>query len=317
VTRVAHRHRPLLALAVVMLALGAVSAVGLLVDPRMVTGAPLWAKPLKFALSIALYAVTLSWLIGLVSRWRRIAWWAGTMSAVFLAVEAVVIVAAAAVGTTSHFTVATPAATAVWAVMAVSISIVWVAALPLAVMLARAPLGDPARTFAIRAGLVVGLVGMALAFLMTSPTATQLADFRGIAGAHTVGLPDGGASIPVLGWSTEAGDLRIPHFVGMHALQVLPLTALALETLARRVWALRDTRVRLRIVVVITALYSALVVVLTVQALGGQSIVRPDVLTAGASVALWLAAAAAVALVLRGRRPVAPVETGEAGALVP
>jgi hypothetical protein len=184
-------------------------------------------------------------------------------------------------------------------------------------MLARAPLGDPARTSAIRAGLVVGLVGMALAFLMTSPTTTQLADFRGIAGAHTVGLADGGVGIPVLGWSTKAGDLRIPHFVGMHALQVLPLTALLLEALARRAGTLRDPRVRLRIVLVVTALYSALVVVLTAQALGGQSIVRPDALTAGVSVVLWLAAAAAVALVLRGGRPVAPVDTRDAGALVP
>lgn len=73
-------------------------------------------------------------------------------------------------------------------------------------------------TLAVRAGAVIALAGMGLAYLMTGPTAAQLADFRGIAGAHTVGLADGGPGLPVLGWSTVGGDLRIPHFIGMHAL---------------------------------------------------------------------------------------------------
>lgn len=101
-------------------------------------------------------------------------------------------------------------------------------------LLFRAPLGDPARSLAIRAGFVIALIGMALAFLMTGPTAEQLNSFRGIVGAHTVGLPDGAPGLPLLGWSTSAGDLRVPHFVGMHALQLIPLSALLLEFGARR-----------------------------------------------------------------------------------
>lgn len=76
---------------------------------------------------------------------------------------------------------------------------------------------------------------MAVAFLMTGPTSEQLNDFQGIAGAHAVGVPDGGAGLPFLGWSTEGGDLRVPHFVGMHALQALPLGLLALEWASARV----------------------------------------------------------------------------------
>jgi hypothetical protein len=63
-------------------------------------------------------------------------------------------------------------------------------------------------------------VGMGLAYLMTSATANQLANFQGIAGAHAVGVEDGGPGLPFFGWSTVAGDLRVGHFFGLHSIQV-------------------------------------------------------------------------------------------------
>lgn len=300
-------HRPLLWLALVMAVVAAGALVGLLVDPRTVTGAPLWAKPLKFAISVGIYAVTLSWLIGLLPgaiagrrlASYRLAWWAGTVAAVFLVVEMVIIVGAAAAGLTSHFNVSTGFHAALWSVMAASIVTVWVAAVPIAVLLLRADLGDPARALAIRSGLLIALVGMGLAFLMTGPTAAQLDDYQGIVGAHTVGVADGGPGLPLVGWSTVAGDLRIPHFVGMHALQVLPLVALLLEALARRMPALARPLARRGILRALVGLYLGVLALVTGQALAGQSIVQPSVLVAGLAVALFAATAAAITLTLR------------------
>lgn len=105
-------HRPLLWLSCGMILAAAAALVGLLVDHRTITGMPLWTKPLKFSLSIFLYSVTLSWLLGMLRRGRRAGWWAGTVAAVFLAVEMVVISGAAFADTTSHFNLSTPLSTA-------------------------------------------------------------------------------------------------------------------------------------------------------------------------------------------------------------
>ena len=306
-------HRPLLVSAAIMLGLAVVVTVLLFVDPREVTGMPLWAKPLKFAVSIAIYCFTLAWLISLLTVAKRLSWIAGTVAAAGVVVEMAVILGYAAVGDTSHFNVSTPLHTVLWGVMAVGISIVWVMTLLVGVALFRSTLGDQARSVAIRAGVILALVGMALAFLMSSPTAQQLDDFQGIAGAHTVGLPDGGAGIPILGWSTESGDLRIPHFIGMHGLQALPIVVIVLEALARRWPRLLDSVRRLRLVWIAAAVYAAVVALVTVQALAGESIAHPSGLTllAGSAIAVLAAGVSAAALL-------APTKlTAESAALQP
>lgn len=303
-------HRPLMTVAALMLVSTIVCLVGLLVDPRQVTGLDVWAKPLKFSISILLYSVTWAWLIAHLPRWRRTAHVAGTIVAVALIVEQALILGAAAAGTTSHFNVSTPLATGIWTTMAVSITVLYVCTFltTIAVFFLRLP--TRSTTFAVRAGAAIALVGMGLAYLMTSPTSQQLQDFQGIAGAHTVGIPDGGPGLPLLGWSTVAGDLRIPHFVGMHALQLLPLFAILLGWAGRHWRPLADDRVRLRLVIVATIVYAGTVALVTFQALAGQSIVRPSgaFLWGGWALALG-GVLAAVVVVLTGRRPRSPHET--------
>src|SRR3712207_8251223 len=79
---------------------------------------------------------------------------------------------------------------------------------------------------------------------------------------HAVGVPDGGPGLPLVGWSTTGGDLRIAHFVGMHALQALPLLAAVLIAVQRF-----DERTRVSLVRVAGAAWTGLTVLLTAQAL--------------------------------------------------
>ncbi|MEO8262328.1 MAG: hypothetical protein ABI566_07135 [Pseudolysinimonas sp.] len=291
-------HRPLLVLAAAMVLLAVVATVASFVDPREVTGVNVWLKPLKFAISTAVYSVTLSWLLGQLRRMRRVAWIAGTVATIGLAIELVIITGFAALGDTSHFNITTPLHTAAWSIMAVSISVVWGMTLLVAIALFRNRLGDRARTLAIRAGALIAILGMGLAFLMTGPQGDQISNYQGVIGAHTVGVADGGPGLPLLGWSTVAGDLRIPHFIGMHGLQVLPLFAIALELLARRVPALVGVVVRSRLIAVAAVTYLAVIGIVTVQALAGESIVHPSApfVVAGAVVAVGAVAGGLVAL---------------------
>jgi hypothetical protein len=102
---------------------------------------------------------------------------------------------------------------------------------------------------------------------MTQPTAAQIADARAthqmpFSGAHTVGAPDGGPGLPVTGWSTRHGDIRVPHFIGLHAWQLLPLFVLLI---GRR----GGDRTRTALAIASGGVYAAVFVGLLVQALRG------------------------------------------------
>lgn len=295
-------HRPLMAVGLGSAALVPVGAVAVLADPRMLLGDPLWLKPTKFAVSIAIFCITWAWLYEqLRARSGRIrgVHAAGTLAAVTLAIELVAIALQAGRGTTSHYNVSTSLDSSLWTVMAVSIVAAWLGSLWLTGALFAVRGLDPARSLAIRAGAVLALAGMVLGFLMTVPTPDQLADFRGIAGAHTVGLPDGGPGLAVVGWSTVGGDLRIPHFVGMHALQLLPLLLIGLELAASRVPALAAPRVRRDLVATAVVGYAGLLGLVTWQALRGQPLLSPDPWTTAAAGLLILLVAAGTVLSLR------------------
>lgn len=190
-----------------------------ILDSRQVLGVSVWEKPIKFYISVAIFSFTYSWLSSFLTRGGRWVRLTGLVIAVSLAVENVLILAMASIGETSHFNVSTPTAIAIWSIMATFISFVLFATISISVMILFQK-----QKFNLKLALALGsintAVGMGLAYLMTWPTATQLANYQGIAGAHAVGVSDGGPGLPFLGWSTVAGDLRVGHFFGLHSIQV-------------------------------------------------------------------------------------------------
>ncbi|HET6502322.1 MAG TPA: hypothetical protein VFG87_16325 [Amycolatopsis sp.] len=258
---------------------------GLVFDHRILLGAPIWEKPFKFAISVGLYCLAWAWLTSLLTRGRRLAERVSAGILVLMTVEFVVLITQTVRGVPSHFNNRTVFDHTLYLIMGGSIAMVWVATLVLTVLLFRAPIADPANRLAIRSGMVISLVGIALGGLMVTPRPGQ-PGLQGLVGAHSVGVLDGGPEMPITGWDTTGGDLRIPHFVGIHGLQALPLFALLLGVLARRFPRLRPAKVPTRLVMIAAGCYAGLVALVTWQALRGQALIHPDTLTIAAFVFL-------------------------------
>ncbi|MFC8531854.1 hypothetical protein [Nocardia sp. NPDC057227] len=299
-------HRPLLVACGLMAALLLWSLAGLVLDDRLIAGEPAWAKPAKFAAAFVLYTATLAWLLSLPHRGSRVTRWMGTIFAVTTVVDVGFVVVQAARGTFSHFNTESDAVNTVGQlIFASGVPGLFAANLVIAVVVLWQRVADRPVTLAIRAGLVLAVAGMALGYLMGFTGARTAETASGgaveLVGSHTVGdrgVRDDPAGLPVTHWSTTGGDLRVPHFVGLHGIQVLLLAAVALGFAARRCPALRAERTRARLVGVLAAGWTGLLALTLWQALRGVPPAAPDapVLLAGA--ALLAGTALGVALVL-------------------
>ncbi|QTD95855.1 hypothetical protein S1361_00790 [Streptomyces cyanogenus] len=216
-------------------------------------------------------------------------------------------------GKRSHFNHETPLDEALFQVMAVTVVILWLGTLAVAVLLLRARIADRASAWAMRCGILLALAGAAVGFLMTRPAPGQRRGVSKVIGAHSVGVPDGGPSMPLTGWSTTGGDLRIPHFVGMHALQLLPLLVMALTALAPRFARLADDRVRLRLVLLASGAYGAVFALVLGQALRGQPLTHPDGVTLGVAGLILVSVVLGAYGSLRGPTPHAGRVADDAG----
>ena len=277
---------PLTAVGLLMLILAVASLVGIVVDPRIITGAPAWLKPFKFAISGAIYMLTLAWIFGWLTDWPRVRRIVGWTTAIVFVLEVAIIDAQAWRGTTSHFNTSTMLDGVLFGVMGIAILLQTFASVAVAVALWRHQFTDRALGWALRFGMTMTIVGALSGGFMTRPTSEQLATVRAggglpTIGAHTVGAADGGAGVPVTGWSREHGDLRVPHFIGLHAMQAMALIAFGL-----RRWR-RPEDVRVRAVFAAAASYTLLFLLMLWATLRGQSVFAPDA-TALTSLAIWV-----------------------------
>lgn len=202
-----------LTLFIALAALPLMAAYGL--DDRLFQGDNVWLKPLKFHLALAVYLGTLALFAMLLPegtfasrRWRV---YFGVVTVAILA-ELVWIGTAAALGTGSHFNV-----TGIWSAI---YSVMGLAAVILtSPTLVMAPAFWRRREEPLMLAIALGL---ALTFVLTVPIAGTMANLM----SHHVGTPVTGARTPLMGWSMEVGDLRLPHFLATHAMHVVPLAGL-------------------------------------------------------------------------------------------
>ena len=268
-------NRPFILFTVAMTAIAAVSVGGLIFDDRVLLGAPIWLKTLKFALSFMIFGLAWAWLISLLPTRPRTLKVASAVMIVTSVIEMVVLLTQTFRGRESHFNVSTDLDAMLFGLMGTTILVFWIATFVASVVIGARRVAPRPETLAIRLGLGISLVGMALGLLMTNRESTR----DGFAGTHSVGVVEGGPGMPLTNWSTTGGDLRIAHFVGLHALQILPLVALGLTVLAARYAVLRSEEVRTRMIWTAGVVYAGLIALVTWQALRGQPLLQPDLLT--------------------------------------
>jgi hypothetical protein len=279
-------HRPLMVNVILLFTLALVSGVGVLVDDRLIMGESVWLKPLKFGFAMGVYGLTLAWLLSKLRKGRRLGWWLGTVFAVAGLLDVGAVAYAAAHGTFSHFNQNTDlVAQTVQTVFSFGIMPLMLTTLVIAILVLIQRTGDRAMTRALRAGLGLALASMVVALwlsMSSGGTPRTVTDANGqpvaMAGGHGIGDPDGNG-MPLTHWSTTGGDLRVPHFVGMHAIQVLLLVTAVLGVLATRRRWLGDERVRAQLVGVAGLSYTGVFAVLSWQAWRGQPLIHPDQLT--------------------------------------
>ena len=227
-------------------------------DSRLVVGINPWIKPLKFAASITIYVWTVAWLLEylrLPSWAKKIISWGISIS---MLTEIACITAQAARGTTSHYNVNTPLDAAIFSIMGVMIAsnTVFVLVLLIFFFIRRHDLPRP-YLWGIRSGLVIFLAASAIGGVMIAH------------GSHSVGVKDGGPGLPIVNWSTKGGDLRAAHFLGLHALQVLPIVGFLISK--HRSWtASKQTAY----VLALSGAYALLIGFLYFQAIHGLPLLR-------------------------------------------
>ncbi|HSM21762.1 MAG TPA: hypothetical protein VK876_06090 [Rubrivivax sp.] len=210
----------LMAFALVFLAFMLPAAVALGVDERLLRGVNVWVKPLKFMAALALLALTTVWFAQYLpaavrqGRAYRALVWTLMLTGGF---EVGYISLQAALGQASHYNVGDALHGLMYTLMGLAALALTATQAVLAWLLWRH--GDRTLAPAYRLAAVLGL---ALSFVLGAG-----------AGALLGGLqPPTGAGLPVLGWSTTGGDLRVAHFIGLHAGQVLPVIGAVLAAVA-------------------------------------------------------------------------------------
>jgi hypothetical protein len=222
------------------------------IDSRQLSGINIWIKPMKFAISIAVYTLSLAVIMKYV-RQRRTQKLVSYITSIGFLLEMIIIAVQAARGKKSHFNIDTPLDIAIYSLMGVIIGFVTVALIILFIHLVRNKVDLPNHyAVALKLGLAISIIGAIIGGYMSSQT------------KHTVNGDDGGAGLLILNWSTLVGDWRVAHFFGLHALQFIPLLTFILTN------KLLNKKVKTSVTWAISILYLSFVIFTFIEAAYGK-----------------------------------------------
>jgi len=178
----------------------------------IVLGINAFIKPAKFFLSIWIFCWTMGWYLEYLDNKRRVrnyTW----MVVIVMIIEQFIITWQAANGRLSHFNTTTPFYQSLFYIMGAAITtlVIWTILVGYWFCKQKQFRAPMPYIWGIRLGIFV----FAIFAFEGGYIASHL--------SHTVGGPMGGPGLPVVNWSTEFGDLRVAHFIGIHSLQLIPL----------------------------------------------------------------------------------------------
>jgi hypothetical protein len=208
-----------------------------------------WYKPFKFAFSTFLYAWAMAWYCAYLPKFNiELFNWS---IIILLGFEIVYIAIQAYRGQLSHFNVSSSFYASMYSLMAFAATAVTIYTAYVGILFFKGDFPDLPTYYlwSIRLGIFIFVTFSFEGFVMGSRL------------SHTIGGPDGGAGLPILNWSTKFGDPRIAHFIGMHALQVLPLLSF---------YVFKNTKAT----VVLATLYALLATLTLLQALQGKPLFK-------------------------------------------
>jgi hypothetical protein len=214
-----------------------------------VAGVNAWFKPFKFAASTFFYAWAMAWYCFYLPDFNIKLF--GWTIIILLGFEIAYIALQAGRGQLSHFNISSSFYASMYSLMAFAASAVAIYTAYVGLLFFKSEFPDLPTYYvwAIRFAIILFVIFSFEGFVM------------GARLSHTIGGPDGGKGLPLVNWSTKYGDPRIAHFIGMHALQVLPILAF---------YVLKNTKM----VIVVSLLYTFLAVFTLIQALQGKPLIK-------------------------------------------
>lgn len=221
------------------------------VSTKQVIGINAWIKPLKFFLSSVLFAWTMGWLLIYLQEPTKVTVYSWVVVLV-LAFELVYITWQASKGALSHFNISNAFNGMMFSLMGIAISIMtaWTGYIAFLFFQKSFPTLPDAYVWGIRLGLVLFVIFAFAGGIMAAKL------------SHNVGGEMiASKGLPLLNWSKQFGDLRVAHFFGMHALQILPLIGFYVSKTKSSI-------------IIVAFVYFILVTASLVQALNGKPLIK-------------------------------------------